>query len=69
MIIDSSALLAVLYRESDADQFDLLIATSECRMSVAKALEVAIVFGDFESRGALVIHGSLRFNMVSPDRP
>ena len=50
MIVDSSALLAVLYRESDADQFERLIATSECRMSVANALEVAIVL---EGRGGV----------------
>ena len=37
MIIDSSALLAVLYRETDADQFGRLISTSECRMLVANA--------------------------------
>ena len=50
MIVDSSALLAVLYREPDADQFERSIATSECRMSVANALEVAIVL---ESRGGV----------------
>ncbi len=50
MIVDSSALLAVLYRESDAVQFEHLIATSESRMSVANALEVAIVL---EGRGGV----------------
>ena len=50
MILDSSALLAVLYRESDADQYEELIATSECRLSIANALEVAIVV---EGRGGM----------------
>ena len=50
MIIDSSALLAVLYRESDADQYEELMATSGCRLSVANALEVAIVV---EGRGGV----------------
>ena len=48
MIIDSSALLAVLYREPDAERYEELIATSGCRLSVANALEVAIVV---EGRG------------------
>ena len=50
MILDSSALLAVLYRESDAAQYEGLIATSECRLSIANALEVAIVV---EARGGV----------------
>ena len=48
MIVDSSALLAVLYREPDAERYEELIATSGCRLSVANALEVAIVV---EGRG------------------
>ena len=50
MILDSSAVLAVLYREPDAEKYEELIATSECRMSVANALEVAIVV---EGRGGM----------------
>ena len=50
MIIDSSALLAVLYREPDADRYEELIATSKCRLSVANALEMAIVV---EGRGGM----------------
>ena len=49
MIVDSSALLAVLNRESDADLFqDAMLTASPCRMSVAKVLEVSIVV---EGRG------------------
>ena len=49
MIIDSSALLAILYREPDAARFEQLIATTpNCRMSVANALEASIVV---EGRG------------------
>lgn len=49
MIIDSSALLAILFREPDAAQFEQAVATTaECRMSVANALEASIVV---EGRG------------------
>ena len=43
MIVDSSALLAVLCRERDAERFDLSMATTHRLMSLANALEVAIV--------------------------
>lgn len=49
MIVDSSALLAILYRESDSVRYEHAIATtSGCRMSVANALEASIVV---EGRG------------------
>ncbi len=49
MIVDSSALLAVLNREPDGERFEETIAAaSECRMSVANILETCIVA---ESRG------------------
>ena len=50
MIVDSSAVLAALYRESDAKRFEELMATAECRLSVANALEVAI---EVEGRGGV----------------
>lgn len=51
MIIDTSALLAILLREPDAVQFERLIATTpNCRMSVANALEASVVV---EGRGSL----------------
>ena len=51
MIIDSSALLAILYREPDAAPFLQAIATTpNCRMSVANALEASIVV---EGRGGM----------------
>ena len=51
MIVDSSALLAILYREPDAPDYERLIATTpNCRMSVANALETSIVV---ESRGGM----------------
>ena len=44
MIVDTSALLAILLREPDAPGFEQLIATTpNCRMSVANALEASIV--------------------------
>ena len=49
MIVDSSALLAVLNRESDADLFqDVILTAAPCRMSVANMLEASIVV---EGRG------------------
>ena len=43
MIVDSSALLAVLNRESDADLFqEAILTAAPCRMSVANMLEAAI---------------------------
>ena len=49
MIVDSSVLLAILYREPDAPLYEQLIATTpNCRMSVANALEASIVL---EGRG------------------
>ena len=51
MIVDSSALLAILFREPDAPQFEQAVATTpDCRMSVANALEASIVV---EGRGGV----------------
>ncbi len=51
MIVDSSALLAILYREPDASRFERAVANNpECRMSVANALEASIVV---EGRGGV----------------
>ena len=51
MIVDSSALLAILYREPDAARFEQAIATTpNCRISVANALEASIVV---EGRGGV----------------
>lgn len=43
MIIDSSALVAILEREPEADDLVRLAAASICRMSVANRLEASIV--------------------------
>ena len=48
MIVDTSALLAVLFREDEAPRFEALIAASSCRMSAANVLEAALVV---EGRG------------------
>lgn len=49
MIIDSSAVLAVLFGEADAETYEKgIAAASPCRMSVANVLETSIVV---ESRG------------------
>jgi ribonuclease VapC len=49
MIIDTSALLAILFQEEDAEQFVRAIATETvCRMSAANFLEAAI---NIDSRG------------------
>lgn len=53
MIIDTSAVLAILYQEADALYFSKAIATAVlCRMSAANFLEAAIVIdanGDAEA--------------------
>ena len=53
MIVDASALLAVLYDEEDARNYvDALLSASACRMSVVNYLEAAINidrFGDIEA--------------------
>lgn len=43
MIVDTSALLAVLLREEEAARFETLIAASLCRMSAANVLEATMV--------------------------
>ena len=44
MIVDSSAVLAILFGEPDANRYERAIAhASNCRMSVATLLEAAIV--------------------------
>ena len=49
MIVDTSAVLAVLFREEDAAHFARRILTApRCRLSVASLLEASIVVG---SRG------------------
>ena len=49
MIVDSSALIAVVNRESDAERYEEAILTAPyCRMSVANILETSMVV---ESRG------------------
>ena len=55
MIVDTSAVLAVLFAEPDAGRYERAIAgASRCRMSVASLLEAAIVL---ESRtGAAAGH-------------
>ena len=49
MIVDSSALLAILNREPDAARYEAaILTTAPCRMSVANVVEASIVV---ESRG------------------
>lgn len=52
MIVDSSAVLAVLFREPDAETYEEVISTSRCRLSTANALESAIVAEGRRSNGA-----------------
>ena len=57
MIVDTSAVLAVLFREPDAQQFEEAIAAvSTRRMSVANLLEASIVT---ERRGGAVARDDL----------
>ncbi len=49
MIVDTSAVLAILFNEADAKRYaGAIMATSPCRMSIANILEASIVV---ESRG------------------
>ena len=49
MILDSSAILAILNREPEAEMFqDAVLAAVPCRMSVANMLETSIAV---EGRG------------------
>ena len=44
MIVDTSAVLAVLFGEPDAERYErAIVGASRCRMSVASLLEAAIV--------------------------
>ena len=55
MILDTSAVLAILFGEEDADQFDVAIASAERRrMSAGNLLETAIVLEG--RRGAAAEH-------------
>ena len=57
MIVDSSAVLAVLYRKPDAERFETTIASAPiCRMSVANAPEASIVM---EGRGGMAAGDAL----------
>ena len=57
MIVDSAALLAILYREPDSARFEQVIATTpKCRMSAANALEASIVA---EGRGGVAAEDEL----------
>ncbi|MCY3660911.1 MAG: type II toxin-antitoxin system VapC family toxin [Caldilineaceae bacterium] len=51
MIVDTSAILAILFREPDAEHYATAIAlASSCRMSVAALVEATMVL---ESRGGV----------------
>ncbi|MCY3748752.1 MAG: type II toxin-antitoxin system VapC family toxin [Chloroflexi bacterium] len=55
MIVDTSAVLAILFGEEEADQFDEAIARAgRCRMSAGNLLETAIVLEG--RRGAAAEH-------------
>ena len=51
MIVDTSAVQAILFSEADAKRYaGAIMATSPCRMSIAGVLEASIVV---ESRGGV----------------
>ena len=52
MIVDTSAVLAILFSETDANRYaGIIMAAWPCRMSVANVLEACIVV---ESRGGMM---------------
>ena len=53
MIVDTSAIIAILFNEADADRYDrAIVAAPICRMSVANFLEATIVLESREGIGA-----------------
>ena len=73
MIVDTSALVAILFRESDAQRYEEAIATApHCRMSVANFVEAAMVIEskDGPARGesldVLVDEASIELAPVTP---
>ena len=53
MIVDSSAVLAVLFAEADAEDYARsIIGASPCRMSAANLLETAIVVESWGGYGS-----------------
>ncbi len=53
MIVDTSAIIAILFDEADADLYDrAIVADPVCRMSVANFLEATIVLEGREGSGA-----------------
>ncbi|MXW52462.1 MAG: type II toxin-antitoxin system VapC family toxin [Gammaproteobacteria bacterium] len=60
MIVDSSAVLAVLFREPEAETYEELISDSHCRMSTANALESAMVAEGRRSHGAAELFDDFR---------
>ena len=75
MIVDTSAVLAVLFGEPDAERYERAIAgASRCRMSVANFLEATIVL---ESRSGpasgheldfLLERGPIKLEPVTPEQ-
>lgn len=75
MIVDTSALLAILYQEDDAEWFAQAIATAQrCRMSAANFLEAAInidTYGDAEASRQLdtfIRHASIEIAIITLDQ-
>ena len=73
MIVDTSAVVAILFRESDAQRYEEAIAAApHCRMSVANFVEAAMVIEskDGPARGesldVLVDEASIELAPVTP---
>lgn len=73
MIVDTSALVAILFRESDAQRYEEAIAIApHCRMSVANFVEAAMVIEskDGPARGesldVLIDEASMELAPVTP---
>ena len=64
MIVDTSALLAVLLREEDANRFETAIANSPCQMSAANVLEATMVL---EGRGGTAAGNAMDAFLANAD--
>jgi ribonuclease VapC len=75
MIVDTSALLAILYQEEEAERFiNALVTASVCRMSAANFLEAAInidSLGDAEASRQLdnfIRKASIEITAITPEQ-
>lgn len=53
VVVDSSALLAILFRESDSEELLMALSQNDCSMSAANLLETSIVIDSLKDPVAI----------------